>query len=216
MSGRASRIKATPRRSSLTVDGRETIVTWGADHLTGHDAATGKLLWDSGGINPENQGMWRSIASATVADGIAIVPYGRGDFLAAVRLGGSGDVTTKNRIWDKQGVGADLPSPLIADDKIYVLSDRGKVTCLDLASEDELWSDDLPTGRSNYFSSPLLAGDKIDCLGEDGTMFVAAVDDGLKVLAENELGEQTVATPVPLKDSLLLRTRSKLYRFGTK
>jgi outer membrane protein assembly factor BamB len=196
------------------VDGKETIITWGADHLTGHDAATGKLLWDSAGFNPDEQGMWRSIASATVADGVAIVPYGRGEFLAAVRLGGSGDVTTQNRIWDRPGVGADVPCPIVAGDKIYVLSDRGKVTCLDLASGDEIWSDDLPKGRSNYFSSPLLAGDKLYCLREDGTMFVASVDEGLEVLAENELGENSVATPVPLEDSLVVRTRNKLYRFG--
>jgi outer membrane protein assembly factor BamB len=200
----------------VKVDGRETIVTWGADHLTGHDATTGELLWDSGGFNPDDQGMWRSIASATVADGVAIVPYGRGDFLAAVRLGGSGDVTTKNRMWDKEGVGADVPCPIIADGRVYVLSDRGKVTCLDLASGEELWSDDLPKGRANYFSSPLLAGDKLYCLREDGTMFVASVGEGLEVLAENELGEHSVATPVPLDDSLLVRTRSKLYRFGAK
>lgn len=200
----------------VNIDGRETIVTWGADHLTGHDSATGELLWDSGGFNPDNHGMWRSIASATIANGVAVVPYGRGDFLAAVKIGGSGDVTAENRLWDKQGVGADVPSPIIAGDKIYVLSDRGKVTCLDLASGEEHWSEDLPKGRSNYFSSPLLAGDKLYCLREDGTLFVASVGDGLEVLAENELGENCVATPVPLEESLLIRSRGKLYRFGVK
>jgi outer membrane protein assembly factor BamB len=221
---RTSRTYERPRESDQSyttpvvadVEGHETIVTWGADHLTGHDAATGELLWDSGGFNPDEQGMWRSIASATIADGVAVVPYGRGDFLAAVKLGGRGDVTTKNRLWDKQGVGADVPCPLIAGGKIYILSDRGKVTCLDLASGDELWSDDLPKGRANYFSSPLLAGDKFYCLREDGTMFVATVDGGLEVLAENELDENCVATPVPLDNSLLVRSRSKLYHFGTK
>lgn len=221
---RESRTYERPRESDqsyttpavVAVDGRETIVTWGADHLTGHDAATGELLWDSSGFNPDEQGMWRSIASATVADGVAVVPYGRGDFLAAVRVGGSGDVTTKNRMWDKHGVGADVPCPIIADGKVYVLNDRGKVTCLDLASGDELWSDNLPKGRANYFSSPLLADDKLYCLREDGTMFVASVDGGLEVLAENELGENSVATPVPIEDSLLVRTRGKLYRFGAK
>lgn len=219
---RESRIYERPTESDqsyttpavVDVEGRETIVTWGADHLTGHDAATGELLWESGGFNPESQGAWRTIASATIVDGVAIVPYGRGEFLAAVRLGGSGDVTAENRLWTKQGVGADVPCPIVADDKIYVLSDRGKVTCLDLHSGDELWSDELPRGRSNYFSSPLLVGDKLYCLREDGTLFVASVDGGLEVLAENELGEHSVATPVPLEDSLLVRTRGKLYRFG--
>ena len=49
--------------------------------------------------------MWRVIASATIEDGIAIVPFGRGEFLAGVRLGGEGDVTNSTRIWEKQGRG---------------------------------------------------------------------------------------------------------------
>ncbi len=63
--------------SVANVAGRETIVTFGADHLTAHDAQTGGLVWERGDFNPEDKGMWRVIASATVADGIAIVPFGR-------------------------------------------------------------------------------------------------------------------------------------------
>ncbi len=73
--------------SVVQTDGKETIVTWGADHLTGHDAATGALIWQRDGFNPDNQGMWRVIASATIVDGVAYVPYGRADFFRAVRLG---------------------------------------------------------------------------------------------------------------------------------
>jgi outer membrane protein assembly factor BamB len=65
-------------------DGRDVIVTWGADHLTGHDAADGKLLWECGGFNPKDEGNWRTIASPSVSDGVAIVPHGRGDLLTAV------------------------------------------------------------------------------------------------------------------------------------
>src|SRR5690606_22122795 len=54
--------------SVATIDGVETIVTWGADHLTGHDAKSGKQLWEIGGFNVDNEGMWRTIASATVVD----------------------------------------------------------------------------------------------------------------------------------------------------
>jgi outer membrane protein assembly factor BamB len=40
----------TPHVARL--DGREVLVTWGANHLTGHDAATGAPLWQCGGFNP--------------------------------------------------------------------------------------------------------------------------------------------------------------------
>jgi outer membrane protein assembly factor BamB len=37
----------------VKVKGVEQIVSWGADHLTGHDAATGKLVWECGKFNPQ-------------------------------------------------------------------------------------------------------------------------------------------------------------------
>ena len=78
----------------MKIDGKDVIVTWGADHLTGHDAATGKLLVGMWRISIRViNGAWRTIASAVVSDGVAVVPYGRGEFLAGVRVGGSGDIT---------------------------------------------------------------------------------------------------------------------------
>ncbi len=55
-------------------DGAEVIVTWGADHLTGHAVEDGKLLWECGGFNPENKAMWRVIASPALSEGIAAGP----------------------------------------------------------------------------------------------------------------------------------------------
>jgi outer membrane protein assembly factor BamB len=194
-------------------DGKDVIVTWGADHLTGHDAATGKLLWESGGFNPDNKGMWRVIASAPVDNGVAIVPYGRGEFLAAVRVSGNGDVTKSNRVWEKQGrgLGVDVPTPAVADGKAYLLSDNGQITCRDMRSGDEIWSFDLPRNRNKYYASPVLAGDLLYCTREDGTIFVGRVtDEGFEQLRENELGEWTIATPIPIRGGLLVRGEEHL------
>jgi outer membrane protein assembly factor BamB len=200
----------------VQVDGKEQIVTWGADHLTGHDAATGKLLWESGGFNPDNRGMWRVIASAAIDDGIAVVPYGRGDFLAGVRLGSDGDVTKQNRIWQKErGVGADVPTPVVANGKVFVLTDGrrgGRVACRDLRTGDEFWSAELPRRRNSYYASPVLAGDKLYCAHQNGTVFVGrASDDGFELLAENEMGETIIATPVPIRGGLLIRGEEHLF-----
>jgi outer membrane protein assembly factor BamB len=198
-------------------DGKDVIVTWGADHLTGHDAATGKLLWESSGFNPENRGMWRVIASAPIEDGVAIVPYGRGEFLAAVRVAGEGDVTKSNRVWEKQGrgLGVDVPTPVVADGKAYLLSDSGRITCRDIRSGEEIWSFDLPRNRNKYYASPVLAGDLLYCTREDGTIFVGRVtEDGFEQLAENPMGEWTIATPIPIRGGLLIRGEEHLFRIG--
>jgi outer membrane protein assembly factor BamB len=202
----------------VQVDGKDVIVTWGADHLTGHDAATGKLLWESGGFNPDNRGMWRVIASATIDDRIAVVPYGRGEHLAGVRIGGEGDATKSNRVWDKEGagIGADVTTPVVANGKVYLLSDgrrnSGRITCRDLKTGEELWSAELPRRRDTYYSSPVLAGDKLYCAHQRGTVFVGRVkDDGFELLAENEMGETIIATPVPIRGGLLIRGEEHLF-----
>ena len=156
---------ATP--DVVSIDGRQQLVVWGADHLTGHDLATGKLIWECGGFNRDDRPNWRVIASAAIERDIAIVPYGRGEFLAGIRLGGEGDVTTSHRVWEKQGreLGADVPTPVVHDGLAYILNDAGHLTCLNVQTGDELWSDNLPRNRNKFFASPVLAGDKLYCPG---------------------------------------------------
>jgi outer membrane protein assembly factor BamB len=199
----------------VKLDGREVLVTLGSDHLTGHDVETGKLLWECGGFNPDEQGMWRVIASAVIDGDVAFVPYGRGDRLAGIRLGGSGDVTSTNRLWEKEGrkLGTEVPTPVVRDGLVYMLGDAGRVACFNIKTGDELWSDDLPRSGKRYFSSPLLAGDKLYCPREDGVIFVGRVsDNGFELLAENDMGEPTIAAPVPIDGGLLIRGREHLFR----
>jgi outer membrane protein assembly factor BamB len=206
---------ATPHVTRL--DGKEVIITWGADHLTGHDAATGELLWESGGFNPDNTQAWRTIASAAVGNGVAIVPFGRGKFVAGVRLGGHGDVTQSNRLWDKQGFGSDVPTAAVRDGKAYLLTDRGSIFCLEVESGDELWSANLPRNRHKYYASPVLAGDVLYAAREDGMVFVGRVgDNAFELLAENPMGEQIFATPVPIRDGLLIRGGEHLFRIASQ
>lgn len=196
------------------VNGRKIIVTWGGDHLTGHDAATGKFLWECGGFNPDKATHWRTISSPTVSDGMAVVSYGRGSYLVGVRLEGEGDITEKARAWHKDGKGecSDVPSPIAVDGKVYILNDAGKVNCFDLKTGDVRWQADLPKNRNRYYSSPVLAGDKLYCAREDGVIYVGRVSDGrFEQLAENDMGEKVLATPVPIRNGLLVRGDEHLF-----
>ncbi|MBX3425134.1 MAG: PQQ-like beta-propeller repeat protein [Pirellulales bacterium] len=190
---------------------RTILVTWGADHLTGHDAATGELVWDCGGFNPNNEGMWRVIASAAIADGVAVVPYGRGNFVAGVKLDGRGDVTATHRVWQKEGIGADVPTPAIVGDRAYVLGDQGKLVCLAVATGEVFWQADLPRSRHKFYSSPLVTGDLLYATRIDGTVFVGRIsDEGFEQLAENALDDHVVATPVPVPGGVLFRGNQRL------
>ena len=200
----------------VKLGGKDAIVTWGADYLTAHDVATGQQLWEQGPFNPENEQNWRVIASHAMGDGIAIVPFGRGKFMAGVSLEGKNNGAT-NPLWQEAGeVGPDVPTPLVAGGKVYVLLDSGKLSCRDLKTGDELWAGALPKDKDRYYASPVLASGKLYCTREDGMVFVVDVRSGFKLLTEegNDMGERIIATPAPVRDSLIIRGETHLIRVG--
>ncbi|MCG8448385.1 MAG: PQQ-like beta-propeller repeat protein, partial [Pirellulales bacterium] len=198
----------------MTHDGRQVIVTAGADHVTGHDARTGELLWECGGMNPGEEGMQRMIASPAPARDAVIVPYGRGGKLLKVRLGGRGDVTDTHTLWNEILEVGDVPTPLVHRDQVLILSDTGHISLLDLATSAPIWISDLPKSRNKYYASPVLAGNTLYFTREDGMLFSCELsEEGLRIVAENELGDQLLATPVPLRGKLLVRGSEHLYLF---
>lgn len=194
-------------------NGKEIIVVLGADHVTCHDGATGKERWRVGGLNPTKNKNFRSIASPVINDGVVVAPYARGATVTAIKLGGQGDVTDSQVIWSKDGIGADVPTPTASAGRAYICSDKGTVTCVEVATGKEIWSVDLPKGRGNFSSSPILANGRLYVSRENATTYVLDATDG-KTLATNELSGFAVATPVMVNGRILLQTDEYLYCIG--
>jgi outer membrane protein assembly factor BamB len=199
----------------VTEGNRTTLVVWGADHLTGHDASTGELLWSYNGFNPEKRSAWRTIASPVFYHGIVVVPYGRGLYLAGMKTGGSGEMTEKEFLWEKSGIGTDVATPVVSNGKIFVLSFSGKIWCLDILTGKELWQTELPGGKGVFYSSPILAGDKLYICSDEGAFYVCEVSQtGIQILNQTKFDDTFVATPVLIKDRILLRGTKNLYCIG--
>ena len=62
----SSRRTRTRRRRCCATARRTEIVVTGGDVVTGHDLATGKELWRANGLNPDNDGSYRIVASPVV------------------------------------------------------------------------------------------------------------------------------------------------------
>jgi len=204
----------------LNHKGRQALLVWGGEHLTLHAAADGKLLWSCGNFNPESRRLWPAVASPVVAGDVAIVPFGRNDRglprLHGVRLAGEGDVTSTARLWKRKDIGAFVPTPAAHDGKIYLLGDMGRVHCLEPATGKTLWTAAYPKHRMKFYASPLVAGGRLYAARVDGVVFVADVKDGFKLLAENDLGEPVIASPVPAGDLLLIRGTKHLFCIGAR
>jgi len=198
-----------------TENDHTTIIIWGADHLTGHDAATGEFIWECGGFNPNNKEYWRTIASPVISQGIVIVPYGRGRYLAGVKLGGSGNITDSARLWEKKDIGTDVATPVAKDGKVYIVSFKGKIWCMDALTGNVLWQTKLPRGKGMIYSSPVIAGNKLYIAREEGAFYVCELTPtGMNVVNQTKFEDYFVATPALVRDRILLRGEKNLYCIG--
>ncbi len=200
-------------------DGQPALLVWGADHLTAHNAADGKVLWTCAGFNPDSTGYWPGIATPAIVGNVVVVPVGRDDRagqarLHGIKMGGKGDVTESHRAWKRDDLGVFVTTPAEYKGRIYLLRHRGGLVCLDPATGKTIWSGAFPESRTAYYSSPVIANGLLYAAREDGVVFVARVEDKFELLGENPMGERIIASPVPVANRLLLRGDSHLFCVG--
>ncbi len=95
---------------------------------------------------------------------------------------------------------------------MILVRDRGEVVSIDPATGETIWEGAFPKHRTKFYASPLIAGDKIYAPREDGTVFVASIaNDKFELLAENDMGESIIGSPVPISNGILLRGEQHLF-----
>ncbi len=195
----------------LEEDGRTQIVISGGDYVTGHDPKTGEEIWRAGGLNPLKRSNYRIVGTPIIVDGIIYAPT-RNKPLLALKTGGKGDITSSHLVWQYDGSGtADVPSPVSDGRYLYIVDDRGMVTCLDAKKGKPVWGPE-PTTEGIVSASPLLAGGKIYILNENAVTTIVSVGPEFKLLGSNELdGTYTLASPAVSGSQLFIRTSTHLY-----
>ena len=167
-----------------------------------------------------------AIPTPLVGDGLLFVASGYvGDKyrpLYAIRPGASGDISlkpgeTNNQFiaWSDPVGGPYNPSPLYYEGRLYVLFDRGLVSCRNAKTGRLLYDRErLPNGFA-FTSSPWVAGGRLYCLNEDGVCFVLRAGDTFELLHTNTLADDDMclATPAIVGARLLIRSGTRLYCF---
>jgi outer membrane protein assembly factor BamB len=191
----------------INVDGQDQLVSLGADRLYGYDPATGEELWwvDYKGFS--------NVPRPLFAHGLIYVCTGftRPQFWA-IRPGGRGDVTQTHVAWKFTREAPKNPSPIIVGQELYMVSDRGVLTCLDALTGEARWIERL---GGNYSASPVYPvypDGRLYFCSEEGQTFVLAPGKEFKLLAANQLDGRLMASPAVAGDALFLRTDGHLYR----
>jgi len=197
-------------------DRRTEIVTAGSGKVRSYDL-DGKLLWELRGMSKV------TIGTPFAKEGLLYV--GSGFVLDlnrpvyAIRPGATGDISLKKGqtsnefiAWCQKRAAPYNPSALVYGGYYYVLYDGGLLSCYDARTGKEVYGRQRLGGT--FTASPWAYEGKVFCLSEDGDTFVVQAGPRFKLLGKNSLGEMSLATPAPVRGSLVLRTESNLYRIA--
>jgi outer membrane protein assembly factor BamB len=194
----------------VEVNGTPQLINNGAMLVTGHEPRTGKELWrvlyrDDNPVSRIVSGHGLLFINAGGSPGAT--------HLLAVRQGGLGDVTGSHVVWKMT---EDVPhesSPVLVGDLLYLLSDKGILTCKEALTGKTVWSERL---EGEYGASLLHADTRIYISSKQGKTTIIQPGRTFRVLAVNELDGFIGASPAVAGRSLLVRTKTHLYRVENK
>ena len=134
----------------------------------------------------------------------------------AIVADGSGKIAWQNntRVY--------VPSMLVHQGYLYAVTDAGMAVCWKCDTGEEQWKSRL---GGTFDASLVLAGEHLFATNEAGKTFVFMADPSkFELVAENQLGEETYATPTICGSRIYLRTaffsgeqrQEMLYCIGNK
>lgn len=198
------------------VAGRDQLMISGHEHIAAYDPSTGEQLWRAPDTTAATCGTMVWSNDIALASG----GYPKAETVA-VKADGSGKVLWKNgqQCYEQSMIvvsSGDDP----ALDYLYAITDKGIAYCWRVSDGKEMWRERL---RGPVSASPIVAGGHIYWANESGTMYVFAADPAkFRLIAENRVGEEALASPAVSRNELFLRVaqgvgasrKEYLYCFG--
>ena len=136
--------------------------------------------------------------------------------LYALKAGASGDLSPKkdspdlgSQAWQQKAAAPTMASPVAADGLLYVLSDA-ILSCRDAESGELLYKERVGE-LSTIAASPVIVGDKLVLVDEEGKAAVLRVGPELEILGQGRLDDLFWSSPAVVGDTLLLRGAERLY-----
>lgn len=194
----------------ITVEGKDQLVSPFAEATIAYNPADGSEIWNvvHGGMNVATRPLYEH--------GLIILTTGAGgDKMLAVRPTGTGDITKTHVAWRYTQAVPTRPSQIIVGDLMYMVSDDGVASCVEVKEGKQVWQKRL-AGGGKFSASPILAENRLYFFGEDGQAPVLAVGREYKELAVNNFGPGFMASPAVVGKALILRSRTHVYRFEQK
>ncbi len=179
---------ASPR--VITVAGKDELVICGCDLVAGYDPLTGESLWTT-------KGTTSAAVGTMVASGDLLFASGGYPGHDTVALHADGKVAWRNN--EKSYV----PSLLAYEGHLYMINDDGVAYCYEAQTGKENWKKRI---GGNFRTSPVLNAGHIFTTDMRGkTTVIKADPKAFVVVAENQLGTESFASPGISRGQLFMR-----------
>jgi len=189
--------------------GKPQAIVPGTSRMRGYDLATGRVLWECGGLAAN------ICASPVHHDGIVIAgsSYTTRGMIAVDLDGARGDVTgTPNRLWKRERGTPYVPSPLLYGDVVYFLAHYQNVLSCASVRTGENDGGPLRLKRlGNIYASPVGAAGRIYVTDLEGSTLVLTHAREPETLALNRLEDRFSASAALAGRELFLRGERALY-----
>ena len=207
---RISRDEKTNWAAPLVVDdqGRQQVVVSATKKVRSYDLETGKLIWECAGLGAN------TIPQPVRQDDLVFVMSGyQNPRLMAIRLGREGDLTgTDAIVWTQTRGNSYTPSPVIFDNKLYVLTDNGMISCYNARTGEPYYQQVRLPKAYSFKSSPVGANGRLYLATENEDVIVLRMGEKFEVLATNTMPDQVfIATPAIAAGDILLRSKTTLF-----
>ena len=212
---RAARDETSNWSMPLVIDykGSRQVIAGGAKKVIAYDLKTGKAIWECAGLG-------RNVIPAPVRqdDVVYLMSGNRNPNLMAIRLGRTGDLSGSDAVmWTNPRGNAYTPSPLLFDNKLYVLADNGMLSCYNARTGAPYYHMTRPPKPYSFKASLVGANGKLYLTSEDEDVLVVKMGEKFEVLATNTLKDQFfVATPAIAGGEIFLRGQNTLFCISQK
>jgi outer membrane protein assembly factor BamB len=197
----------------VEVNGKDQLISNGSQLCIAYEPETGKEIWQVFYGDDSTVSMPLSYGGLVFVNSGWMFPKG-GTFYArllAVDPTGTGDVTKTQVKWE---TGTDVPqisTPVIVDSLIYMVHERGDLTCLNARDGAVIWKTKL---KDQFNASVLYASGNIYLFSVKGKSYVIKPGLSFQLVAENQLDGMIKATPAIVRNNIILRTDKFLYQIG--
>lgn len=185
--------------SPIVIPGADGVPVWVANangSITGF-GPKGQVVWDLDGVTGQvtPSPCWADGKLYLLNIGASLMCY-------------SGDANPK-LLWEYKKPLSDTSSPVVTNDLIF-MSITGFLVCVDAKTGQQQWKQRAPSCYASLVSS----GNRVYCVGRDGTMLIFGAERTYNQIALREFGDGTDATPAMADGRMIVRSNHFLWCLG--